>query len=162
MTADTITHEARSHHLQAVRQRLISNAPLYNFLLSPSTIVRSSAGEVVLHLPLDACHVNSRGTVHGAVSSAIVDFSTGLAIASHDLRDTTGASVDMHVSYLGTAKVGDTLEIVATAEKVGGSMAFTNCKINRIDGDDRVPVSMGRHTKFVKIGQKKPEEKNQG
>lgn len=94
-------------------------------------------------------HVNSRGTIHGAVTAAIVDWSGGLAIATHGLEK-TGASVDIHVTYLSTAKVEETIEIEATANKVGKSMAFTTIRVYKIV--DEVPgamVATASHTKFI-------------
>ena len=61
----------------------------------------------------------------------------GLAIASHDLREKTGASVDIHVTYQSSAKEGDEVEIEGIAEKVGGSLAFTKVNIYRVEDDER-------------------------
>ena len=106
---------------------------------------------MVTRLVLEDIHVNGRGSLHGAVSATIVDFVTGLAIASWDLRESTGASVDMHLSYLGTARIGDTVEILSTAEKVGGSMGFVTVRIEKVSEDGtRSPVTLAQHTKFVR------------
>lgn len=149
---DQATVEERTAHIQALIERLVANSPIYNILLSEVKLVSVSRGVVATHLPLAAAHVNSRGGLHGAVSAAIVDFTTGLAIASWDLRATTGASVDMHISYLSTAGVGDTLEIESTAERVGGSLAFTTARIAKIGEDgERKMVSLGQHTKYTKL-----------
>jgi len=76
----------------------------------------------------------------------------GLAIASHDLREKTGASVDIHVTYQSSAKEGDEIEIEGIAEKVGGSLAFTKVNIYRVEDDERGrPVATGSHTKFVRV-----------
>jgi hypothetical protein len=39
-----------------------------------------------------------------------------------------GVSTDIHVSYLSSAKLGDELVITATADKVGGSLAYTSIR----------------------------------
>ena len=146
------TPEERTAHVQALIERLTANSPIYNILLSSVQLISTTPGVVTTHLTLTPTHVNSRGSLHGAVSAAIVDFTTGLAIGAWDLRSTTGASVDMHLSYLSTAVVGDTLEMVATAERVGGSLAYTTVRISKlVDGGEPKLVTLGQHTKYVKL-----------
>ncbi|KAL6867104.1 hypothetical protein J3F83DRAFT_740000 [Trichoderma novae-zelandiae] len=63
----------------------------------------------------------------------------------------------MHISYLSSAAgAGDEVEIVATAERVGGSMAFVTILIHKlevVDGEERrTIVTKGHHTKFVRQG----------
>ena len=73
-----------------------------------------------------------------------------MAIASTDLREKTGLSVDIHVTYLSSAKEGETIEIEGRAERVGGSLAFTNIKISKVvDGELGPIVATGTHTKYV-------------
>lgn len=73
-----------------------------------------------------------------------------MAIASYDLREKTGLSVDIHVTYLSAAKDGDEIEIEGRAEKVGGSLAFTNIKITKLVNGELGPiVATGTHTKYV-------------
>ncbi|KAJ3532230.1 hypothetical protein NM208_g8533 [Fusarium decemcellulare] len=151
-TPDVAASEAeRSAHVQRLIDRLLEKSPIYTFLLSSVKLISTTRGSVTTRLVLDSNHVNSRGGLHGAVSATIIDFTTGLAIASWDLRETTGASVDMHISYLSTAKVGDTVEIVSTADKVGGSMAFSTIRISKVGEDGSLtPVTVGQHTKYVR------------
>jgi acyl-coenzyme A thioesterase 13 len=149
---DSVTTEARTAHVQALLDRLISASPIYTLLCSDARLESVERGTVTTHLKLSAAHVNSRGSLHGAVSAAIIDFVTGLCIASWDLRPSTGVSADMHISYLSTAKVGDTVEIVATAERVGGALAYATIRISKIEADGtRKLVTLGQHTKYVKV-----------
>lgn len=151
-TPDVTTSEVeRTAHVQRLMDRLLEKSPIYNFIMSPVKLISATQGTVTTQMVLNANHVNSRGGLHGAVSATIIDFVTGLAIASWDLRETTGASVDMHISYLSTAKVGDTVEIVSTADKVGGSMAFSTIRISKVGEDGSLtPVTVGQHTKYVR------------
>lgn len=69
----------------------------------------------------------------------------------------------MHISYLSSsAGAGDVVEIVATAEKVGGSMAFVTIliqKVEVVDGEEKKTiVTKGHHTKFVRGSGAKPKE----
>lgn len=152
MSSSPVTPQQHTAHIQNLIERLTTNSPIYSILLSSIQLVSTDPGVVTTHLVLTPTHVNSRGALHGAVSAAIVDFTTGLSIAAWDLRATTGASVDMHMSYLSTAAVGDTLEIVATAERVGGSLAYTTARISRlVEGAEPKLVTLGQHTKYVKL-----------
>jgi len=95
--------------------------------------------------------MNSKGGIHGSVSATIVDWMGGMAIASYDLREKTGVSVDIHVTYQSSAKEGDEIEIEGIADKVGGSLAFTKVNIFKVQDSQRgVAVVTGTHTKFVR------------
>jgi acyl-coenzyme A thioesterase 13 len=136
-------------HVQKVWDTMKGNSPIYDFLLADVTIVSATKGQVVAHLKVVDNHVNSRGTIHGAVSASLVDWSGGLAIASHGLEK-SGASVDIHISYIGTAQVGDTLEIESMANKVGRSLAFTTVRISKlVDGKPGPIVATASHTKYI-------------
>lgn len=159
-TPDVTTSEVeRTAHVQRLMDRLLEKSPIYNFIMSPIKLINATQGTVTTQMVLNGNHVNSRGGLHGAVSATIIDFVTGLAIASWDLRETTGASVDMHISYLSTAKVGDTVEIVSTADKVGGSMAFSTIRISKVGKDGSLtPVTAGQHTKYVRQSSAKKDK----
>jgi acyl-coenzyme A thioesterase 13 len=136
-------------HVQKVWGNMKGNSPIYDFLLSDAEIVSATRGTATARLTLGKNHVNSRGTIHGAVSATIVDWSGGLAISTHGLEK-TGASVDIHVTYIGTAAVGETIEIEATADKVGRNMAFTTIRIYRlVDGKPGPMVATASHTKYI-------------
>lgn len=110
-----------------------------------------SKGFVTTRLRLTEQHTNSSGKLHGAVSATIVDCVTGLAIASWDGRETTGASVDMHLSYLGAARAGDDVRVEARAERVGGSLGFVTVRLVKIgDGVDDEVLVLAQHTKYVR------------
>jgi acyl-coenzyme A thioesterase 13 len=134
-------------------------AGIYAFLLADAKIVSATKGSATARLTLSKKHVNSRGTIHGAVSATIVDWAGGISIATHGLEK-TGASVDIHVSYIGTAKVGDTIEIEATANKVGRSMAFTTIRIYKLDDDGKLGplVATASHTKYITAHETSPSK----
>lgn len=144
-------------HITVVWQRMQGNSPIYDFLFGTSQgisnspqFISASKGTFKAHLLLATNHVNSRGTLHGSVSATIVDWAGGLAIATHGLEK-TGASVDIHVTYISTAHAGDTVEIEGTATKVGRSMAFTNVTIKMlVDGKPGPLVASASHTKYIR------------
>ncbi|KAG5999621.1 hypothetical protein E4U21_006545 [Claviceps maximensis] len=147
----TSTSTSRASKVQSLMHNLLAKSPIYSLILADMHLADVCPGTVTLRLRLTPVHLNSKGSLHGAVSATMVDFVTGLAICSHDLRDTTGASVDMHLSFLAAAQVGDLLVVRATAERVGGNLAFVTVRINKLVGDGvEKPVTLAQHTKFVR------------
>ncbi|KAI1503504.1 Thioesterase/thiol ester dehydrase-isomerase [Biscogniauxia marginata] len=141
-------------HLEHLIATRLPNSPIYAFLLSGVRVTSATRGIFRARLRLTGNHINSSGGIHGAASAAIVDWAGGMAIATWDLRETTGVSVDIHVRYLSSAREGDEVEIEGTAERVGGAVAFTRVVISRVreDGGGEVGpvVASGTHTKYVK------------
>ncbi|KAI1801317.1 thioesterase family protein [Daldinia bambusicola] len=138
-------------HIEELTTAQLPNSAIYNFLLSDVRIRSASKGSMAARLTLTRNHINSGGGIHGAVSAAIVDWAGGMAIATWDLRRRTGVSVDIHVTYLSSAAEGDEIEIIATADKVGGTLAFTRvviCKV--VDGEAGPVIANGSHTKYAK------------
>jgi acyl-coenzyme A thioesterase 13 len=147
---DSNDETIRSHIEKVVASQLPTSA-IYNFLLSDVRIASAVKGMVKARLVLTRNHVNSRGGIHGAVSATIVDWAGGMAIATWDLREKTGVSVDIHVRYLSSAVEGDEVEIESTAEKVGNSVAFTRIVISKVvDGVVGPVIASGTHTKYVR------------
>lgn len=141
----------RTTHVQDLMDRLRASSPIYRLMLPTMSLTSVSKGTVFTRLVLSSEHLNSRGGLHGAVSATIIDFTTGLAIASWDLRPATGASVDMNISYLSAAKEGDVLEVESTADKVGGSLSFVRVKIAKVDENgEKTIVTLGQHTKYLR------------
>jgi acyl-coenzyme A thioesterase 13 len=141
-------------HTQSYLTNLVTKSPVYSLFLSNAKLHRASSGHVVVLLPLEQIHMNSKGTLHGSVSATLVDFIGGVAIASYDLRDKTGASTDMHISFVGGAKVGEMIEVEGRVEKCGGTLAFTTATIRKFDPEkgegQGALVSVGSHTKYVR------------
>jgi acyl-coenzyme A thioesterase 13 len=152
--------ETFAHVLHSLQTRTLSS-PIYAFLLRPLVLIHASPGLIVARLPLEPNHMNSGGSIHGGVGATIVDWAGGMSIASYDLRGGTGVSVDINVTYLSGAKVGETVEIEGKAERVGGNVAFTSVSIFKVENGTRGrPMVLGRHTKFVGSGRKKTEDTN--
>lgn len=140
-------------HVKAHVAYLLENSPIYGHLLSTLEVTLATTDRVLVRLVLEPRHLNSKHILHGAVTATLVDFMGGLAIATHDCRDKTGVSADMHISYVGGAKLGDVLEIEGVAVKVGGSLAFTTVTLRKVppaSGGEGAVVAIGSHTKFVR------------
>ncbi|KAL8906843.1 MAG: hypothetical protein Q9207_001770 [Kuettlingeria erythrocarpa] len=125
-------------------------SPIYTFLLDDIVLTSARKGQIKAQLKVLPVHVNSKGTLHGVVSSCLMDWAGGIAIISTDLgRDNSGLSTDIHTTYVSTAFEGDILEIESNASKVGASLAFTTIQI-RHAGEGGQVVAHGTHTKYVK------------
>ncbi|KAI4100120.1 MAG: hypothetical protein LQ339_005642 [Xanthoria mediterranea] len=139
---------AELEHVRNYWANMKSNSPIYNFLLGDIEIISATKGQIRAHLKVLPVHFNSKKTLHGVVSSCIMDWAGGMAIASTGL-DNTGLSTDIHTTFVSTAKEGDLLEIESKASKVGASLAFTTIEI-RHAGDKEKVVAHGTHTKYIK------------
>ncbi|KAJ5451737.1 Thioesterase superfamily [Penicillium cf. griseofulvum] len=135
-------------HIRGVWERTKNESPIYRRLLSDVNIISATRGQMQARLKLTAEHVNSRGTIHGAVSATIIDWAGGMSIATHGY-ERTGASIDIHISYLSTATIGDTLDISAVTDRVGKSMAFTTVKISRVVDNEVGPFGFKGFTHKV-------------
>jgi acyl-coenzyme A thioesterase 13 len=138
-------------HVQQVWDRIRPNSSIYAYLLSDVRLVSATPGTVIAHLPLTKEHVNSRRTLHGAVSATIVDWAGGMAIASMEKAE-TGVSTDIHVSYLAAAREGDVLEIVGKVNRLGRTLGFTAVEIAVLPKEEskqRAIVCTASHTKYV-------------
>ncbi|KAL9595248.1 MAG: hypothetical protein Q9219_006552 [cf. Caloplaca sp. 3 TL-2023] len=137
-------------HVRSYWARMKPQSPIYTFLLDDIVLVAATKGNVKAQLTIRPVHVNSKGTLHGVVSSCLVDWAGGITIASTGV-DNSGLSTDIHTTFVSTAREGDVLEIEGKASKVGASLAFTTVEIRCAGGEEggRV-VASGTHTKFVK------------
>ncbi|KAL9076020.1 MAG: hypothetical protein Q9157_003822 [Trypethelium eluteriae] len=140
-------------HVQQLFDRQKPHSAIYNFLLGDARVTSATKGTVKARLQLQKNHVNSRGGLHGAVSATLVNWVGGMAIASYDLREKTGVSTDIHVTYLSSAKEGDWIEVEGKANKVGGTLAFTTATIYKLDeqGQPGAVIATGSHSKYVKV-----------
>ena len=150
---ESLSPSPELEHIKSVWARMSGNSPIYDFLFGPSQelqFLSASKGNFKCTLKLSPVHVNSRGTIHGSVSATIVDWAGGLAIATHGM-DKSGVSVDIHVTYMSTAKAGDTVMIEGIANKVGRNLAFTDVRIYKVEGEEVGGlVASATHTKFVR------------
>ncbi|KAJ7041566.1 thioesterase family protein [Mycena alexandri] len=141
------------NRVQTVLATYLTSSPLYKILLASIELSSASHGHVTLKLVVLPIHVNSKAVLHGSVSSTLVDLVGGLAVTSAG-SPKTGLSTDMHVSFVGSAREGDTLWIDGIAERVGATLAFTRVRVEKEvvaeGGAERALVATGSHTKYVR------------
>ena len=108
---------------------------------------KKMAGTVLIALRLREAHCNSRGFVHGGLISALADNAMGLSVIEtcHQQgleRARGGLTVSLALDFLGSAQLGQWLEIVPRVLKVGGSLGFVDCLV-LADGQ---PIARGSAT----------------
>ena len=139
-------------HVEKVWATKITASQPYNLLIPTIRLTSASAdGRVTGRLVLEAQHVNSLGGIHGTTSAALVDFTAGMAIVARSGGDRTGVSTDIHVSYVASARVGDTVEVECWVNKLGRNLAYTGVEIRKVvaEGEPKKVLVTGSHTKYV-------------
>ncbi|CAJ0578914.1 unnamed protein product, partial [Mesorhabditis spiculigera] len=112
--------------------------------------VKATPNHLQCELVLGREHLNSKGTLHGGMTAAIVDIVTARAVGLTN-RNQGMASIEISVSYLAPIQLGDTVLIQATVLKHGRNIAFTECEFRR-KSDDKLCVK-ARHTIALISGQ---------
>lgn len=88
---------------------------------------RRTGGAVILGLRAGAAHTNARGFVHGGLISALADNAMGLSCAQALAAEPSLVTVRLSVDFLGTARIGQWLEIDTGFVKTGGTLCFAQC-----------------------------------
>ena len=82
------------------------------------------------------------------MSATLIDSVSTLALTS-DQNFSYGVSVNMDISYVKAAKLGEEVLIEAKVLKRGKTLAFLDCELrNKATGDLLVK---GSHTKFIQL-----------
>lgn len=71
-------------------------------------------------------HCNQRGMVHGGVFSSLADIALGYNAAFQTDPPTLLVTVNLSVDYIGSAQLGDWLEVVVDVPKVGRQNGFAS------------------------------------
>ncbi|MCH7953506.1 MAG: PaaI family thioesterase [Chloroflexi bacterium] len=120
-----------------------SDAPTSGIMeMLGGTIDSFDEGVSVMSLMLEEKHMNPNGVVHGGVITTLMDEATGHAIVTirglEAMAETPHATVDMSVSFLSGARVGDELVCEARTLRVGRAVAFAEAEVRRRGSDDLV------------------------
>jgi uncharacterized protein (TIGR00369 family) len=115
-----------------------------------ATSARAGEGPARLALTLEEKHMNPNGVVHGGVLTSLMDEACGAAIVAvrgmEAMIAAPHATVDMNVSFMSGARVGDRLAVEAKALRVGRSVAFAEAEVIR-NGDTL--MAKGRFTFLI-------------
>ncbi|XP_067906240.1 acyl-coenzyme A thioesterase 13 [Heterodontus francisci] len=118
----------------------------FDRVLNKMTVVSASPGKIVCEMKVQQEHVNRAGTLHGGLTATLVDVVSTTALLNTE-RALPGVSVDMNVTYMNAAKLGEDIIITAQVLKEGKSLAFTTVDLtSKVTGN---LLAQGRHTKYL-------------
>ena len=126
----------------------LAQAGLASDVLDPARQLR--AGVVSIGFVAAPAHANSRGFVHGGLISALSDNAMGLSCAE-TLGDLTSlVTVSLAVDFLGSANLGQWVEITPKVNRAGGRLCFVEALVTA-DGE---PCAKAHAT--FSVGRKPP------
>ncbi|XP_043073892.1 acyl-coenzyme A thioesterase 13 [Puntigrus tetrazona] len=126
--------------------RAMVDGPGFDRVLSKVEILSAVPGKVVCELKVEEEHTNRLGTLHGGLTATLVDVISTTAIMYSE-RGAPGVSVDMNITYMNTAKIGEDVLITAQVLKQGRTLAFATVDLtNKSNGK---LIAQGRHTKHL-------------
>ncbi|XP_053719811.1 acyl-coenzyme A thioesterase 13 [Synchiropus splendidus] len=134
--------------LTSIRQLFKAMADTRGFdrVLNKVNFLAADPGKVVCEMRVEEEHTNRGGTMHGGLTATLVDVISTLAIMNSE-RGAPGVSVDLNVTYMSAAKLGDDVLITAHVLKEGRTLAFANVDLtNKATGK---MIAAGRHTKHL-------------
>jgi uncharacterized protein (TIGR00369 family) len=90
---------------------------------------RPSSRGVSLAIRAGASHANSRGFVHGGLITALADNAMGLSCGQEVGNTASLVTVSLSIDFVGSAKVGEWLEIRSEVIKTGKSLCFASALV---------------------------------
>ncbi|KAM5202591.1 acyl-coenzyme A thioesterase 13 isoform 1-T1 [Hipposideros larvatus] len=116
------------------------------FTIAKVALVSADPGKVICELKVEEEHTNKGGTLHGGLTATLVDNVSTMALLCTE-RGAPGVSVDMNITYMSPAKIGEDIVITARVLKQGKTLAFASVDLtNKATGK---LVAQGRHTKHL-------------
>ena len=94
-----------------------------------SHTTKTSAGDesLVLAIRSEEKHCNARGFVHGGVLCTLADIAMGYNAVIAAQAKTGMVTSQLSMDFAGSAKLGDWISVEVDVQKVGVTLAFTNC-----------------------------------
>ncbi|BES91361.1 Thioesterase superfamily [Nesidiocoris tenuis] len=118
----------------------------FDQVLNKIDLVSAQDGKCVAEMTVSEEHTNTNGTLHGGLTSTIVDVISGIALVTHK-NASVGVSVDLHITFLNAAPLGERIVIEAKTNKSGKTLAFLDVEIKKKSNGQL--LATGSHTKFV-------------
>ncbi|XP_060630894.1 acyl-coenzyme A thioesterase 13 [Anolis sagrei] len=134
--------------LQSLREviKAVTETSGFDRVLNKMTVLSADSGKVVCEMEVAKEHTNRGETLHGGLTATLVDVVSTAALL-HSERGAPGVSVDMNITYVSAAKIGDEILITAEILKQGKRLAFTTVDLtNKATGK---LIAQGRHTKYL-------------
>ena len=103
---------------------------------------RRAEGTVILGFRAAPAHANSRGFVHGGMISALADNAMGLSCGQALEGGPSLVTVSLAVDFLGSAGIGQWVEIAPTVNRAGSTLCFAEATVTA----DGAPCAKARAT----------------
>ncbi|KAH9308029.1 hypothetical protein KI387_035940 [Taxus chinensis] len=117
-------------------------------LLQGLQVDHAERGRILCTLKVPPRLVNAGKFMHGGATAAFVDVIGSAAIFTTGATS-SGVSVEINVSYLDAAKLGEEIEIDAKVLRIGRVIAFVNVDLRKKETGQL--VAQGRHTKYLPV-----------
>ena len=111
-------------------RRELFHADGFAHALGAELVERDSAWEV--ELTLAAQHLNFLGMCHGSVYFALSDIALSLV---SNAEQTTAVAVDASISFMRSAREGDTLRASAKPERTTRSLSWYRIEVTNAEGE---------------------------
>jgi len=120
----------------------------FDRVLEKVKVVKAENGNCVAELKVEDDHTNIMKRLHGGLSATLVDSITSFALLTYEkCAGIHSVSVDLHLTYVKGAPVGEEIIIHARTLKTGKTLAYLECEIkNKATGELLVK---GSQTKFL-------------
>lgn len=126
--------------------KVLFNVPGFDRVLEKVTLVSAAPEKLICEMKVEEQHTNKFGTLHGGLTATLVDSISTIALMCTE-RGAPGVSVDMNITYMSPAKIGEEIVITAHILKQGRTLAFASVDLtNKATGK---LIAQGRHTKHL-------------
>ncbi|XP_006977191.1 acyl-coenzyme A thioesterase 13 [Peromyscus maniculatus bairdii] len=126
--------------------KVLFRVPGFDRVLEKVTLVSAAPEKVVCEMKVEEQHANKFGTLHGGLTATLIDSISTVALMCTE-RGAPGVSVDMNITYMSPAKIGEEIVITAHILKQGKTLAFASVDLtNKATGK---LIAQGRHTKHL-------------
>ncbi|XP_073839623.1 acyl-coenzyme A thioesterase 13-like [Musca autumnalis] len=123
----------------------ISKSGGHDTITNAFKVTGGGEGRCVGEFTVSRTHLNAGGGLHGGFTATMIDNVTTYALMSTDAHP--GVSVDLHVSYLKSAKEGEEIIVDANTLRVGKRLAYIECILKK--KSDGSIVAKGGQTKYI-------------
>nr|XP_026263486.1 acyl-coenzyme A thioesterase 13 [Urocitellus parryii] len=126
--------------------KALLRSPGFDRVLEKVTLVSAAPEKVICEMKVEEQHANKMGTLHGGLTATLIDSISTMALLCSE-RGLPGVSVDMNITYMSPAKIGEEIVITAQILKQGRTLAFASVDLtNKATGK---LIAQGRHKKHL-------------
>ncbi|KAF6032094.1 ACOT13 [Bugula neritina] len=134
-----------SKNIRQAWEFLMKRGKGFDSLLKNAELISAGEGTCKCKMVVEEHHVNKMKTLHGGMTATLVDSVSTMALVCTEPY-LPGVSVDLSVSYLRGAPLGEEITIDAKALKIGKNLSFLTVDVTDSKGK---LIAQGKHTKFV-------------